>query len=349
MKAKIAVVGTGWWATANHLPALTLHSKAEIVAVCDIDEAKVQKAADEFDIQTIYTDLDTMLVHEALDGIMVATYHAAHYHVAKICLEHGLHVYIEKPMVLFAEHARELVTLADEKGLQIVMGYNHNHHNFVIRARELIQNGEIGEIQYITGQFSQAVYRFLQGDSDYIKPRVHGPGNVYSDPVRSGGGQGHLQTTHLAGMLFFVTGLRIQQVQAKMTNLDLSVDVVNAIMTQFDNGALGTFGGTGNIRGGRRCFKLTIYGEKGWVDIDDANGTMVVHREDHEPEKHRSDEHPFFAPTHNFVDAIVGDAENLCSGLIGWRAVELLDAAYRSATNDGKTIYLDELYGKQST
>lgn len=349
MKARIAVVGTGWWATANHLPALTSHPNAEIVAVCDVEKAKARRTATEFNIESVYTDLGNMLSNETLDGVMVATYHSAHYSVAKTCLEHGLHVYIEKPMVLFADHARELVTLADEKGLQIVMGYNHNHNKFVIRARDLVQNGEIGDIQYVTGQFSQAIFNILKGDADSVKARVHGPGDVYSDPIRSGGGQGHLQTTHLAGMLFFVTGLRVRRVQAMMNDLELNVDVVNAITTQFDNGSLGTFGGTGNTRGGGRCFKLTVYGDKGWIDIDDAMKTMVVYRDNHEPEKYESDEHPFFAPTHNFVDVILGNADNLCSGLLGWRAVELLDAAYRSANNDGKAIYLDELYKEQST
>ena len=349
MKARIAVVGTGWWATANHLPALMSHPNAEIVAICDVDETKAQKAADEFDIKTIYTNLEALLAKEMLDGVMVATYHAAHYPVAKTCLEHGLHVYIEKPMVLFADQARELVKLADDKGLQIVMGYNHNHHDFVIRARDLVQNGAIGEIQFVTGQFSQAVFNFLKGDTDDMKTPVHGPGDVYSDPVRSGGGQGHLQTTHLAGMLFFVTNLRINCVQAMMQNLELNVDVVNAMTVQFDNGSLGTFGGTGNTRGGGRCFKLTVYGDKGWIDIDDANQKMVVYRDDHEPEQYATDEHPFFAPTHNFVDVIVGNAENLCPGLIGWRAVELLDAAYRSANDNGKAVYLDELYDEEAT
>ena len=354
MKAKIAVVGTGWWATTNHLPGLTAHPDAEIVAVCDLEKDKAQKAADVFNIDKVYTDLDTLLANEDLDGVMVATYHATHYPVAKTCLEHGLHVYIEKPMVLLAHHARELVKLADAKGRHIVMGYNHNHNDFVIQARDRVQSGDLGEVQYVTGQFSQGIYDLLAGKSDFLKARVHTPGDVYSDPIRSGGGHGHLQITHLAGMLFFVTGLQIQRVQAMMNNLDLAVDVVDAIMVQFDNSALGTVGGTGNTRGGGRGFKLTVYCEKGWIDIDDAAGTMIAYREGHEPEvyeppKDGTHRHPMFAPTHNFVDVIIGKAENLCSGLIGWRAVELLDAAYRSATYDGKAVYLDELYHEQTT
>lgn len=353
MKARIAVVGTGWWATANHLPGLKSHPDAEIVAVCDLDQGKAQKAAEAFDIDKTYTDLNTMITNEDLDGVMVATYHATHYPVAKICLEYGLHVYIEKPMVLFARHARELVNLAGAKGLQIVMGYNHNHSDYIILARDLVQNGDLGSVQYVTGQFSQRVYPLLSGKSEFLQAKVNSPGDVYSDPKRSGGGHGHLQITHLAGMLFFITELRIQHVQAMMNNLGLAVDVVDAITTKFDNGALATLGGTGNTQGGGRNVKLTIYCEKGWIDIDDVAGTMVVYREDqapkwHEPPKGKSHQHPTYAPTHNFVDVILGNAENLVSGYVGWRAVELLDAAYRSANQDGKAVHLLELYEEQT-
>ena len=67
---------------------------------------------------------ETMLDREAIDGVMVATHHAAHYPVAKACLERGRHVFIEKPMTLRAKHARALVELgvfkaaANRDGLQ---------------------------------------------------------------------------------------------------------------------------------------------------------------------------------------------------------------------------------------
>jgi len=53
-----------------------------------------------------------------------------------------------------------------------------------------------------------------------------------------------------------------------------------------------------------------------------------------------------FAPTHDFVDVILGRAENHSDGLIGWRAAELLDAAYRSAEQGGAAVSRDELYGE---
>lgn len=349
--AKVAVVGSGWWATANHLPALTDRSDVSVVALCDLDESKARQAADHFGVEKVYTDLETMLRKEELDGAVVATYHAAHFPVARRCLEAGLHVFIEKPMTLFAYEARHLVELAAQRGLQIVMGYNHNHRGVTMRARELIQSGELGDIQYLSAQFSRPVAKLLAGIDKVQFEGLHSPGDVYGDPRRSGGGHGQLQLTHLAGMVFFTTGLRIRCVQSRMAKRGLAVDLVVACNVEFENGALGTFGGTGNVSGGGQSTRLTIFCEGGWLDIDDTEGLLKVRREGGEPETlddrlepGAAEKRYFHGPINNFADVIAGKAQNLCPGDIGWRAVELLDAAYRSAGAAGAAVSLDELY-----
>ena len=60
-RARIAVVGSGWWATANHLPALTARADVDVAALCDTDECKARNAADHFGVEKIYTDLGVML------------------------------------------------------------------------------------------------------------------------------------------------------------------------------------------------------------------------------------------------------------------------------------------------
>ena len=348
-QARIALVGTGWWATECHLPALKAHPAARIVAVCDLDAAKLQRAAEAFNVEKTYTDLDTMLANETLNGVMVATHHAAHYPVARACLERGLHVFIEKPMTLYAADARALVELARARGREIVMGYNLNHSEFMIRARDIVGGGELGAAQYISGLFSQSIYNLLSGDVAGFTANVHSPGAVYSDPVRSGGGHGHLQITHLAGMIAFISGLRISRVRSLMAKHGLQVDLAAAILAEFEGGALANLGGTGNLPGGGRSCALTIYCERGWLTLDDELGRLSIHRPGDAPEEHgragdSESAYAYFAPTHNFVDLIIGRAENLCGGIIGWRATELLDAAYRSANCDGAAIERQELY-----
>ncbi len=348
-KAKIALIGAGWWATECHLPALQAHPDAQLVAICDLDAAKLQKTAEVFHIEKTYTALETMLRNESLDGVMVATHHASHFPVARACLERGLHVFIEKPMTLHAAEARDLVDLAESRQREIVMGYNLNHSDLVIRARDIIRSAELGAAQYVSGLFSQAIYPLLAGKVTDFEARLHSPGDVYSDPSRSGGGQGHLQITHLAGMITFITGLRISRVRCLMAKHGLKVDLVAAILAEYEGGALANLGGTGSLPGGGRSCNLTIYCERGWLALDDEKGCLAIRRTGEEPEHivnvasgHSA--YPYFAPTHNFVDLILGQAENHCGGIIGWRATEMLDAAYRSAERDGAAVNRNDLY-----
>ena len=90
------------------------------------------------------------------------------------------------------------------------MGYNHNHRRGTMRARECLGSGELGAVRYVSAQFSRPVSQLLAGIDKVQIPALHSPGDVYSDPLRSGGGHGQLQLTHLAGMVFFTTGLRIR-------------------------------------------------------------------------------------------------------------------------------------------
>ena len=348
--ARIAVIGTGWWATEHHIPALLAHADAELVALCDANLEKAQQTADAYNVPRAYASVDDLLAHERLDGALVVSNHATHYAVAAACLQAGLHILIEKPMTLFAREARQLVEMAAAQGKQIAMGYNHTYAPYTIRAQQIVASGALGELQYANGIFNQHVLPLLQGKSVGIgegrERVVHSPADVYSDPLRSGGGHGHLQITHLASLLFFISGRRVLRVQARMRNYGLAVDLVDAILVEFDNGCLGSIGGTGNMAGGRKI-DLQLYCEQGWVDIDEAAGTARIHSDDSLHEMALTDENRHYyrhATTNNFVDLILGRAENHVSGEIGWRVVELLDAAYRSAQNDGVAVEVDSLY-----
>ncbi|MBX3051864.1 MAG: Gfo/Idh/MocA family oxidoreductase [Caldilineaceae bacterium] len=352
--ARIAIVGTGWWATEHHIPPLLAHPDAQLVALCDADLGKARMTADAYAIPSAYASVDDLLAAEELDGVIVVTNHATHYPVAKACLQAGLHILIEKPMTLFAREAKELVELAAANKRQIAMGYNHTYAPYTIHAQQIAASGVLGELQYAHGIFNQHVMPLLQGKSTSAgtntERMVHSPGSVYSDPARSGGGHGHLQITHLASLLFFISGRRVRRVQARMRNHGLAVDLVDALLVEFDNGALGSIGGTGNMAGGRKI-DMQLYWEEGWIDIDEAAGTARVQSGGALEELALTDENRNYyrhATTNNFVDIILGRAENHVSGEIGWRAVELLDAAYRSAANNGAAVDVTSLYLPQT-
>jgi predicted dehydrogenase len=348
-KARIAIVGTGWWSTFTHIPGLQAHDGAELVALCDQDPDRLSAAAEAYHVAKTYTDLEAMLAAESLDGAVIATNHASHYPLAKLCLEHGLHVMIEKPLTLYAWEAQALVALAQQQGRELIVGYPYNYTPYALRTREVLQSGELGAIQYISCVFTSHIFHLLQGQ-DSMRTPVHGPGDVYSDPVRSGGGHGHLQMTHPLGLLFFTTGLRMARVNALMHNHGLALDLVDAMTVSFEGGTLGSIGGTGNLGGGGgRKFDLQIYAESGSIDIDACLGTATIYRQGQPPESVEpvvgENDYRRFYTANNLVEVINGQADNGSPGEIGWRVVELLDAAYRSAGQDGGTVQRAELYG----
>jgi len=344
------VIGAGWWSTYTHIPALQANPSAELVALCDADDQRLQAAAQAYGVERTYTDHQIMLANEELDGIVIATPHATHYRLAKDSLARGLHVLVEKPMVLYATHAQELVELAAQHGRELIVGYPWHYGPHARHARELIQSGALGAVQYVSCTFSSHIIELLRGrdgsERNTAYP-VHGPGAVYSQPHLSGGGMGHLQITHSAGLMFFVTQLRARRVHALMRNHGLSLDLVDTMTVEFEDGALGTVGGTGN--GIHRKLDLQIHCERGCIDMDMIADTTVVRYGDErqetlDPPNEETPSYPRFAPADNLVDIVLGRAENQSPAIIGWRTVELLDAAYRSAQADGQAIAVADLY-----
>ena len=351
-KARIAVIGTGWWATDYHLPGLRSHPDAEVTAICDPDPERLRKAAEAYEVSKTYADYKDMLAREELDGAIVATPHATHYPIARDCLERGLHLLVEKPMTLYARDAADLVRLAAEQGKALMICYPYQYTPQALRARQVMASGELGEVQYVISTFTSDMTKILSGKVSAENPptkwyKVHGPSEAYNKPELMGGGQGHLQLTHSIGLMFFVTGLRARRVFAQMRKHGYALDMVDAMTVEFENGALGMVGGSGLAQVGSGM-GLSVYCQQGSFVADSAARAAAIHHKD----GHREDlsqvwyrGNPYPVP-HNFVGVILGREENGSPGENGLRVVEVLDAAYRSAAEDGRGIFIDELYPK---
>jgi predicted dehydrogenase len=355
-KARIGLVGTGWWATYAHLPALQERPDVEIVALANRGAEKLRVAAEAFQVGSTYTDYREMLDREKLDGVVVSASHHAHYEIARAALERGCHVLVEKPMVLRPSEARELLELAQRQGRAIVMSYPWGYTAHVRRARAAILSGELGKVELVTSLFTSYAYESYRGDAEtfdsifgsegpyagmLIQPRLDG--NI--DPNR-GGGQGYVQVTHSAALAFWVTGLFPRQVSAYMSNLDLAVDVVDAASMQLSNGAIGVLSSTGNlVPGDPGQHTLWVYCNRGYLILDLIEGTLIIKKHDgtvESPERVPPEErYPRFAPARNFVDVILYKAENLAPGEIGRLAVDFLDVAYRSAAGGGMPVTVE--------
>ena len=349
MTARIGVIGTGWWATRAHLPAIAANAAAELVAIADPDEANRTRAADAFAPPATYADYRDMLQAEHLDGVVVAVPHTRHYEIAREALRHDLHLLLEKPMVLRADHAQELLRTAAEHDRQIIVGYPWHYNEQVNRARNWIASGAIGDLLYVHSLFASIVWELYRGEPEMVADAMGYTVNptgrdTYSDPALSGGGQGVTQITHSGALLLHMTGLEPAEVFALMHNHDLRVDLVDALSVRFENGCLGTIGSTGStVRTQEEVLEYRLYGTGGHILFDVMNEQLTMHRADGSTEqsppcppapagRDYSTSYPEEAPLNNLVEVING-GPNGSPGRLGARVVAMLEAAYASAAD----------------
>jgi predicted dehydrogenase len=319
----------------------------ESVALCDIDPGRLEAAASAFEVDRRYTDHREMLDREQPDAVVVATTHATHFAVARDCLEAGAHVLVEKPMTLKADDARILCDLAKRVGKALLVGYpgNYTHNARVVRGA--LESGRFGQIQIVQSVFNSYCADLFAGHDRSETPgayAVHGPGDVYSKPEHSGGGHGHLQLTHAAGLLAFTTGLRTKAVQARMANHGLPVDLVNVLLVEFEGGGLGTLSGTSNsfLPGST----LTIGCSNASLELKLHSGALSIREAGGERMSLPTNESVDLrlAPVRNLIGVACGTDEPVSTGEVGLAAVEILAAAYRSALEDGRRVCVEELY-----
>ena len=348
MTARIGVIGTGWWATRAHLPAIAANPDAELVAVADPIRSKRERAASVFHPQNTYSDHLEMLERESLDGVVIAVPHTAHFDVAMDTLRAGRHMMLEKPMVVESRHASLLVEESRRRGLEIVVGYPYHFNQQVLAVRDWIASGEIGELLYVHTLFASIVWDLFRGDVDLVADAVGFTitptgTDTYGDPALSGGGQAIVQITHSAALLLFMTGLNPVEVFAFMENKDLRVDLVDALAVRFEGGCIGTIGSTGStVRTQEELLEYRLYGAEGHILMDLATADAGLFRADGSAVRNPvaptastatsySESYPEDAPVNNLVDVILGRDENRSPPEPAAVVVRLLEAAYQSA------------------
>jgi predicted dehydrogenase len=147
----IGVVGCGYWGP-NLIRNLRQVSDCHLKVICDTSEARLKhmrKLHQGVGTTESYADL---LQDKGLDAIVVATPVRFHYEMAKAALMAGKHVFVEKPLARTVAEAEELVTLAESKGLIVMVGHTFLFSPAVRRMKEIIDAGDIGEVQYISAR-----------------------------------------------------------------------------------------------------------------------------------------------------------------------------------------------------
>ncbi|MGH7953973.1 MAG: Gfo/Idh/MocA family protein, partial [Limisphaerales bacterium] len=339
-KVRIGIIGAGWWATFAHIPAVQSHSGAELLAVQSREKAKAEKIARDFGAKHAFADVQETLALKELDAVIVASTPNVHYTQAKAALERGLHVLVEKPMTFTAEEARELVEIAAQKKLQLLISCPWHFTAHGIEARRLIQSGELGQIKLISVLMTNPIDKLLRGintspthgmDHVYVEPRK----GSYNDPAVAGGGQIYCQVSHAAAYLTFLTGLRPAEVYARFDRDGSPNDIYNALTVTLENGALISLASTAATPLCERNYEVRVFGGKAILQLELWHGKMTLIDFNDQRTKFKplaeTEIYPSQSPALNFIDAILGKAANGSPGELGLAAMEIIEAACESA------------------
>jgi predicted dehydrogenase len=148
MSLGIAVVGAGYWGP-NLVRNFRNSSEWDLVAVCDLDEARARKAIGRRSTVDIETSLERLLARDDVDAVAVATPARTHSAIATAALEAGKHVLVEKPISDSRGEALRMIEAAYERDLVLMTDHTYCYTPVVTRIAELIADGVLGEILFV--------------------------------------------------------------------------------------------------------------------------------------------------------------------------------------------------------
>ncbi len=150
-RINIGVVGCGYWGP-NLIRNFCSLADCQLGLVCDLDKQRLAHMKSLYPEIEGHTDYQHLLNGAGLDAVVVATPVKYHHRLAKASLLAGKHTFIEKPMAASSAECEELVEIARKKGLVLMVGHTFLYSAPIRRIKEIINRGDIGEIQYISAR-----------------------------------------------------------------------------------------------------------------------------------------------------------------------------------------------------
>ncbi len=342
-RLRLGVIGAGAWAAFAHIPAFLRRADVEPWIVNRRDEAQLANLRDRFGFPHATTDWREVV---AARPDIVALTGPGHLRAeqALAALDAGIHVLAEKPFTLDPADAWAIDRLARDRGRHVVLCYAWNEMGIAEQAYRLIHGPDgIGEVEAVSVEMSTIVRDLLTrgttylGDADVPLPR----GETWSDPAISGGGYGQGQLTHALGLVLrLVPSLRAAEIAALTSAPGADVELHDAIVVRFENGAIGSIGGASlplGTFGNQHQLTIRVTGSRGQVVLDMAAPRVARSIGGEDVTADLSDEDvrwAFERVVDRMVDLVQGrTSENPSPADLGARVVEILDGMYRSAAS----------------
>ncbi len=327
---RVGVIGTGGMARNGHMRLmLDQIDTTSIDSVCEPDPTSYELTCEMFENAGLTPprnepNLDKFLAQYAdqLDVALIVTPHNLHFMQAKACMEAGLDVLLEKPMVMNAEEAIKLIDIRDKAGQLLVVAFNGSMSPAVRVAVDKLRAGELGEVLSISATVWQ---RWKAGTSNTWR----------QDPMIAGGGFLFDTGAHMLNTVVDLAGEPFVQVAAWLDNRSTDVDILGVVIGKLQSGAMVTLHGCGDA--GVTSSDVCVFGTNGMLRTGIWGGTLAMHLHG-EPEPSSVELPESLGTWQQFVAVRRGEMANPCPPEVGLWMARLWDAIKESAANNGLPV-----------
>jgi predicted dehydrogenase len=286
MKLRYGMIGggPGSFIGAIHRIAAAIDGHTEIVAgAFSSDASRSAITGRELGLNParVYGTYQEMIAREKelpedqrIHFVSIVTPNHVHYEPAKLAIENGFHVVLDKPMTFTLEEAKQLHALHSKTDLCFCLTHTYTGYPMVKEARQQVLSGKFGKIRKVYVEYPQGwLSSFLEGSEQKQAA-------WRTDPGKSGvaGSMGDIGT-HAFNLAEYISGLQVTEMCAQVNIVvdGRRLDDDGAVLLRFDNGATGVLMATQVAAGEENNVKIRVFGEAGGIEWkqEEANSLLV--------------------------------------------------------------------------
>lgn len=332
---RYALIGCGRIAI-NHMRAAH-NNGLEFVGLCDVDLQHLNTLVGKCDFDAskypVYEDYKKMIEEQKPELVAVATESGKHAEIALYCIEHNIHVIIEKPMAMSIDDAQKMIDEAKKHNVKICVCHQNRFNAAVMATKRAIDDNRFGKISH-----ASICVRWNRGKDYYDQAKWRG---TWAED----GGTLMNQCIHGIDLLLYLVGSPVETVYGQTRQQFhhyLEAEDIGMSVLSFKNGAIGTIEGTVNVFPKNLEETLFIFGEKGTVKIGGTSTNTIDVWQFADEKDYDKDCVGLVEQTSNvygnghtllykdMIDSIVHNRKPLISGEEGKNALEIVLSIYKS-------------------
>lgn len=337
-KVRYAVVGLGWIAQEDVLPAFAHAENSSLVALVSSDPTKIEALSQQYGVQHNYSieQYDDCLNSGAIDAVYIALPNRLHCEYTVKAAKAGIHVLCEKPMAVTVAECEEMIRAAQQNNIKLMIAYRLHFDSANMEAVKIVQSGQLGDVRMFNSMFSQQVVE----------------GNVRVGKIEIGGGTVYDMGVYCINAARYLFGDEPTEVVAISANNGekrfAEIDEMTSAVLRFPNERLATF--TSSF-GAAPVSTFVVIGTKGDLRMDCAYSytgelkqQLTINGQTQERSFQAGDQ--FAAEIVYFSDCVLTGKEPEPSGEEGLADIGIVRAIYQSAQT-GKPVQLGEFKRQQ--